>query len=264
MNLHTFAICAYKDSPYLEACIRSLKAQTVPSDIILCTSTPSSYIEHLADWYEIPLFVREGESDIQEDWNFAYDQAKTEWVTIAHQDDMYRKEYTRYLLKAYETYQDLSVFMGNCIIVKNNQPQKPDKVALVKKLLRLPLRNPKRNHRTRIKRRALLLGNPVICPSCAYHKTMLPKKLFDSQFKFALDWDTMLKLAEMPGRFYCEERPVMYYRIHDGATTKECIVDHRRAKEEEEMFAKIWPKPVVRLLMRYYKKAYDSYDETKI
>ena len=41
---HVFAVCAYKDSPYLEQCIRSLKAQTVPSHIIICTSTPSSYM----------------------------------------------------------------------------------------------------------------------------------------------------------------------------------------------------------------------------
>ena len=27
--LHTFAVCAYKDSPYLEACIRSLTEQQV-------------------------------------------------------------------------------------------------------------------------------------------------------------------------------------------------------------------------------------------
>ena len=58
MKEHVFAICAYQDSPYLEACIRALKMQTVPADIILCTSTPSSYIEGLAENYEIPVFVR--------------------------------------------------------------------------------------------------------------------------------------------------------------------------------------------------------------
>ena len=48
MRFHTFAICAYKDSPYLEACIRSLKSQTVPSEIICTTSTPSRYLtEHI-------------------------------------------------------------------------------------------------------------------------------------------------------------------------------------------------------------------------
>lgn len=44
---HVFSICAYKDSPYLERCIRSLKGQTWSSHIIICTSTPSRYILHI-------------------------------------------------------------------------------------------------------------------------------------------------------------------------------------------------------------------------
>ena len=57
---HVFAVCAYKDSPYLEQCIRSLKAQTVPSHIIICTSTPSSYIDRLAWKYGLQVCVRQG------------------------------------------------------------------------------------------------------------------------------------------------------------------------------------------------------------
>ena len=48
MLTHTFAICAYKESPYLEACIRSLKRQSVKTGIILCTSTPGAFLEELA------------------------------------------------------------------------------------------------------------------------------------------------------------------------------------------------------------------------
>lgn len=62
---HVFAVCAYKDSPYLEQCIRSLKAQTVPSHIIICTSTPSSYIDRLAWKYGLQVCVRQGESGIR-------------------------------------------------------------------------------------------------------------------------------------------------------------------------------------------------------
>ena len=40
MNDHTFAICAYKESPYLEECIKSLKNQTIKSNILIATSTP--------------------------------------------------------------------------------------------------------------------------------------------------------------------------------------------------------------------------------
>ena len=41
---HTFAICAYKESPYLEECIQSLMNQTVKSDILIATATPSKYM----------------------------------------------------------------------------------------------------------------------------------------------------------------------------------------------------------------------------
>ena len=41
---HTFAICAYKESVYLETCIRSLKEQTIESNIIMVTSTPNEYL----------------------------------------------------------------------------------------------------------------------------------------------------------------------------------------------------------------------------
>lgn len=54
---HTFVICAYKESPYLEACIRSLKKQTVASAICLATSTPSDYLKNICEKYDIAYDV---------------------------------------------------------------------------------------------------------------------------------------------------------------------------------------------------------------
>lgn len=260
MLSHTFAICAYKDSPYLETCIKSLKRQSVPSRIILCTSTPSEYIRALASRYALPLYIREGESDIQEDWNFAYQKADTRLVTIAHQDDWYHKDYEKTLQKWWTRYPDITVFTTDCAIMKDEKIQQPGMVQLVKHLLRSPLRLHWLSDRSWIKRSVLLFGNPVICPSCTYDKERLGEPLFDSPYKFALDWDTMWKLAARPGRFICVEKPLICYRIHGDATTKACIEDHRRARDEAAMYAKIWPAPVVRLLMHFYKKAYKAYD----
>ena len=107
MLTHTYAICAYKDSPYLEACIRSLLRQTIPASVILCTSTPSPYLQRTAKKYGLPFFVRDGESDIQDDWNFAYEKAASRLVTIAHQDDIYHKDYGKYVqLGAVSGYSD--------------------------------------------------------------------------------------------------------------------------------------------------------------
>ena len=58
---HTFVICAYKESSYLEECIVSLEKQTVKSNILMVTSTPNTFISEMAEKHNIPLIVNEGE-----------------------------------------------------------------------------------------------------------------------------------------------------------------------------------------------------------
>ena len=261
MKKHTFAICAYGDSPYLESCMKSLTAQSVKSNIILCTSTPSLYIEELAWKYGIPVYVREGKSDIQEDWNFAYEKADSELVTIAHQDDMYHRDYVRTLLHMYERFPDMTLFTTDYVTVKERTLKlRKGLVEWVKVVLRLPLRYQNWNDRTAFKKAALIFGNSICCSSCTYNKGKLGTPLFMSEFRYVLDWDTLWKLAERNGRFVCVEKPLIYYRVHDGATTKKWIGDNRRSEEELAMFERFWPRPAVRLLEYFYKKAYGAYD----
>ena len=54
---HTFVVCAYKESMYLEECILSLKRQSVKSNIIMVTSTENDFIKDIAQKYHIELFV---------------------------------------------------------------------------------------------------------------------------------------------------------------------------------------------------------------
>ena len=48
MIKHTFVICAYKESEYLEECIKSVKNQSVRSKVIIATSTDNLFIRELA------------------------------------------------------------------------------------------------------------------------------------------------------------------------------------------------------------------------
>lgn len=257
---HVYAIPAYKDSPYLEDCIRSLKGQTCPSPVILCTSTPSAYIRGLAENYGIPLHVREGKSGIKEDWNFAYAMADGEFVTIAHQDDVYHKDYGACLREAVRRYKDMTVFTTDYVIIKDGRLITGDAMLWVKRLLRLPLRIPALGDKTWGKLLPLMFGNSICCPATTYNKGRIGEPLVDSPFQFALDWDTLDRLARRDGRFVCEERPLLYYRVHSGAATKACMEDDRRSREEQAMFSRYWPEALVRLLMRGYRAAYKEYD----
>lgn len=203
MGVHAFVICAYKKSPYLEECIRSLKSQSVKTDILLCTSTPCEYIEKLAGKYQIPVFVRDGESGIKEDWLFAWRTAGKDHrlVTIAHQDDRYHRNYVKHLLKACEKYPDMTVFCSDYLVLKTEEQslrdgtrypvetvlKAGDLVRFVKKVLRLPLRIKRLADKTVVKKSALFLGNSICCPSCTYNHRLIGDGMFGSDFEFALD-----------------------------------------------------------------------------
>ena len=101
-NLHTFVICAYEDSPYLAACIASLRAQTVSSVLRLTTSTPSPFLENICQKNGIEYHVREGRPGIGDDWNEALSLADTKYVTIVHQDDIYEPDYAKNVIIAGE------------------------------------------------------------------------------------------------------------------------------------------------------------------
>ena len=122
---HTFVICAYGDSRYLEECIQSLVNQTLKTDIILYTSTPSNYIEGLCEKYDIPVFSSVG-GGIGKDWNNALSFVQTQYATIVHQDDIYLTDYAKNVLSsvaddtliAYSDYQELKD--GNIIPLTSN------------------------------------------------------------------------------------------------------------------------------------------------
>ena len=50
---HTFVVCAYKESQYLEECIQSVLNQNVKSKVIISTGTPNSYIKEIAEKYKL-------------------------------------------------------------------------------------------------------------------------------------------------------------------------------------------------------------------
>ena len=263
MSRHCFAISAYKESPYLETCIKSLVAQKAPGDIIVCTSTPNEHISKLAKGYGLPLFVREGESSLRADWNFALscaaESSGAELVTVAHQDDVYNDSYRDALLRAYERFPDMSLFCTRYETIDKDGNAIPGEAEAVKRILRLPLRMKRLCGMKMIKELPLRFGNGICCPSCTYNVKLCGTEIFRGDYSFVTDWDALLRLAAMPGRFICEERELLSYRIHDGAATKANILNHRREAEEREIFERLWPAAIAGLIMIPYKKSYGAY-----
>ena len=261
---HCFAISAYGESPYLETCIKALKAQSVQTDIIVCTSTPNELIKNLAADYALPLYIRNGKSSLKDDWNFAAETAHmirgAELVTIAHQDDIYHREYAAELLKAAEDYPDMSVFCTRYRTIDKDGRELKTRAESVKRILRLPLKLRTFAGAKFIKRLPLIFGNGIGCPTCSYNIRLTGLPIFNNDYHFVIDWETLLRLTERAGRFICCEKVLLDYRVHPEAETKKNIEDHNREHEETAVFSTIWKEPMVRLLMHFYKKAYKDYD----
>lgn len=256
---HTFALCAYGQSPYLEHCIRSLLGQSVGTNIIISTSTPNDRIYRMAARYNLPVYETGRKSDIQDDWNFAYNTARTKLVTIAHQDDIYHREYLRAVLAGRARNRDMVMAFTDYIPIKGGVVGKRDANSVLRRILRMPLKFPALAGQTGVKRRCLSLGNSISCPTVTYNKQLLGDNVFTSKLKFSLDWDTFEKLSRVKGKFVYIDRPLVCYRVHDGATTKEFITTHKREREDMYMFRKFWPEWAARLIMKFYVRAYDTY-----
>ena len=96
---HTFVILAYNESDDLEECIKSVINQSVKSNVVIATSTPNDYIIDLASKYSLGVMVNKEKSNKGRDYNFCISTFNTPLLTIAHQDDLYDRNYTREILK---------------------------------------------------------------------------------------------------------------------------------------------------------------------
>ena len=253
---HTFAICAYKESPYLEECIKSVLNQTVKSNVHIATSTPNEYIEKMAKKYNLKLYINEGEKGIGQDWNFAVSKAETDYVTVAHQDDIYKEKYLEEIVNMLEKGKDFVIAFTDYRELKNGEEIPLTGNLKIKKILLFPLRFFKKSKFW--KRRSLSLGSGICCPSVTVNTKIAGKMPYKTELKCDLDWDTWYEMTKYKSRFMYIPKELMCHRIHEDSETSNLIQDNTRLEEDFLMFNRFWPKPIAKFIMKFYKKAINT------
>lgn len=250
---HTFVICAYKESKYLEECIKSLENQRVKSNIIMITSTPNDYITNMAKKHKLQLYINNGKSGIGEDWNFGVSKTNTDYVTIAHQDDIYNENYIEEIVKKIENGNDFVIAFGDYEEIKEGKVIPLTNNLKIKKILQKPLI--KYGDKMWAKKFALKFGSAICCPCVTINTKIVGKKPYKTEFKCDLDWDTWLEFSKIEGRFLYINKPLMKHRIHKESETSNLIENNTRLNEDYEMLNKLWPKPIAKIVMHFYKNA---------
>ncbi len=253
---HSFAICAYGQSPYLRECIESVLAQSFgDSEVFIATSTPSDWLSGLARAYDLPVWVNEGEHGIGQDWNFAYSCATGRYVTIAHQDDVYGQSYAREVVEAMSTARKPIIFFCDYGEIRNGAFVDSNELLRIKRLLLLPLRVRRWSSSERVRRMALSLGSSICCPSVTLAVQNCPSPPFRTAMQCNLDWDTWERFTRREGDFVYVPRVLMHHRIHEGSATTALIENNVRSDEDLEMFRRFWPAPVAKALHRMYARS---------
>ena len=258
---HVFALCAYGKSRYLEECIASLERQARPSRIILCTATPSEYLDDIARRHGIQMFINRGPHGIAEDWNFAYAQADAPLVTLAHQDDVYEPDYTARVLERLNRAARPMICFTDYYELRNGKKAFADEIKnlRIKEFALRPLRIAALENSRWVRRRILSLCDPICCPAVTYVRPNLPEVLFESHFASDLDWQAWEKLSRLKGGFCYIHAPLMGHRIHEESATTQVIGDNNgRSAEDLEMYMKFWPKPIASWINKAYSAGQDS------
>ena len=252
---HTFVICAYKESPYLEDCICSVLHQNVQGKICLTTSTPNQYITALAQKYQIPVFANRVSEGIAAEWNFAVASAKTRLVTLAHQDDLYEPSYTEKIIQAANTCHYPIILFSDYWELRGDQKSQSSSVMRVKHLMLLPLQI-RRFWKSRfVRRRILSMGNAICCPAVTLVKNAVSLPVFQNNMKSNIDWQAWELLSRQKGEFAYIAKPLMCHRIHEHSTTSELLEVNGRQEEDLFMFRKFWPVWMTVILEKLYQKS---------
>lgn len=258
---HAFVVPAHGHAPWLERCLRSLLAQNRPSHVLITTATPTPEILAVAHGCGVPLQINRVASGIASDWNFAYDAANADWVTLAHQDDIYEPGYSQTCLEAADRSRDpLLVFTAAVEVSGSGRSSSNTRIKTLLAQLAFMGRVAIAD---RLSKRLLLgFGNPIPCSSVMLRKSRLQEFRFPAGWYSNLDWRAWLDLAEHDGAFVYVRQPLVRRTLHPDAATSRFLA--ARADEDNRMFAELWPRPVASVLMTLYtgsRRPYASFSK---
>jgi glycosyltransferase involved in cell wall biosynthesis len=253
---HGFVVMAYGDSPFLAGCLRSLQAQSLPTEVVVATSTPSDFIDRAAADHGVRVIVNPVSEGIAADWNFALSVASSRRVTLAHQDDVYFPRFAECsLARMIARPEAVACFTGYEEIDDDGAVTR-SKISAVKHLIEAVTLGEATAVSGGRLRAFLALGNALACSSVTFDLHHLGGFRFSNLYRSNLDWDAWLRLAE-EGAVLAREPERLVGRRHNALTaTSRLLEDGSRRREDLMMFRRLWPSPLAEVIAYAYRAGY--------
>lgn len=245
---HTFVILAYNMSDDLEECIKSVINQSVKSNIVIATSTPNDYIIDLASEYSLGVMVNKAKSNKGRDYNFAINSFDTELVTIAHQDDLYDRNYTKEILNIYKKNNNATIIFTDNYEIYEDKKIKKSKKLFWKRYYLLPLKFKFFQNKKFFKLRSLRRDKHICTSSITFVKKNVCGDIFPTNLKYDNDWQGLINLAKENTRFVYLKKKLVGYRIQEKQVNK------IKLKEDEKILKSMYPKWYYELVIKKISK----------
>ena len=244
-DIHTFVILAYLENDNLLECVKSVLNQTVKSNVIIATSTKNNYIIDLASEYGLGVMVNDKPSNKGSDYNYALNAFDTEIVTIAHQDDIYDRNYVKEIMNCYNKNKDASIIITDSYEVLEDKKLKRSKSLLKKHFLIKPLKYKKFQKKKYFKLRSLKYNQSFCTSTVTYIKKNIKSDFFPTNLTYNNDWQAFINLAKEDSKFVLIDKKLVGYRIN----LNEVNID--KVKEDILIYKSLWPNFIIDYL---YKK----------
>jgi len=257
---HSFAVCAYKENPYLEQTIESLEAQWTKSRVFVSTSTPNDYIRDICERHGLPLTVNPAPHLAGDDWNWAYDAAETPLVTIVHQDDIYDPTFLTETLRALNArkHADALIAFTDYWELRDGERVYKNRLLGLKRAMLAPLGLPGGANARWLRRRILAFGDPICCPAVTFNKELCGPAVFDTSMVNSCDYKTWVDLSAHKGAFVYIPQQLMGHRIYAESATTANLASNVRQQEDAQIFASLWPAWIARRVAHAYEKSGES------
>ena len=236
----TFAIPYYKGKSFLYSAIRSVIDQNLTdwNLIIIDDSSGADNVEDLVREFKdtrISYLKNPKNLGMAETWNRCIHEAKTELVTILHNDDVVLPNYAVEMIAAHKKFSEASAYFCDTKIICKDGIERFSFPDLIKKFIHKN-QNPLSKISGEDGLTKLLKGNFIFCPSICYNKSKLNGLKFNSNWKMVLDLEftTSLLLNDS----YLIGLPVVAfnYRRHGENASAIYTTSMLRFKEEIALY----------------------------
>lgn len=256
----TLVVCAYKECAYLKDSIQSIKEQTEIPQILISTSTPNAYIQKIADEFNIKVCINPHGGQVK-DYNFAMKQGNTPLVMLMHQDELLHPSFVEKVLNELNYTKDPIIAFTNYIEMHDDIiDKKPSTMVLIKRIMLWPMKIKMLARHGFNKRLIQLLGNPIAHPTVVCVRKKMPDICFCEEYRASMDWDLWERLSREKGSFAYVSDVLLFHRMNeDNQTSKLFKTTNSRYEEETEIFNRLWPKWIVKIIMFFYSKTSKYY-----